>query len=100
MEIPPAWSQVCSCGRTFSVPQAYTYHKRSCQKTKKRLATALEKAKEVLHARKRQKTEGMAQNQELNDPTDSGMDSEPIPNMPPIEEVSSLTRMPLTSRSK
>jgi hypothetical protein len=39
------------------VQQAYTYHKRSCQKTKKRLAGALEKAKEVWQTNKRRKTE-------------------------------------------
>jgi hypothetical protein len=55
MDLPPAWSQSCACGRTFSVPQAYTYHKRSCQKTKKRLFGALEKAREVWQAKKRQR---------------------------------------------
>jgi hypothetical protein len=57
MDLPPAWSQACACGRLFSVPQAYTCHKRSCQKTKKRLSCALEKAKEVWQAKKRRKTE-------------------------------------------
>jgi hypothetical protein len=57
MDLPPAWCQVCVCGRTFSIPQAYTCHKRSCQKTKKRLAGALEKAKETWQARKRRRTE-------------------------------------------
>jgi hypothetical protein len=42
------------------VQQAYTYHKRSCQKTKKRLAGALEKAKEVWQTNKRRKTEAKA----------------------------------------
>jgi hypothetical protein len=59
MSLSPAWCQVCVCGRTFSVPQAYTFHKRSCQKTKKRLSSALEKAKEVWQAKKRRKTEVM-----------------------------------------
>jgi hypothetical protein len=57
MDLPSAWSEACVCGRMFSVPQAYTFHKRSCQKTKKRLSSALEKAKEVWQAKKRQKTE-------------------------------------------
>ena len=60
MDLPPAWCKVCICGRTFSVQQAYTCHKRSCQKTKKRLAGALEKAKEVWQANKRQKREAKA----------------------------------------
>jgi hypothetical protein len=62
MDLPSTstWSQTCICGRTFLLPQAYTFHKRSCQKTKKRLASALEKAKECWQAKKRQKTEGEA----------------------------------------
>jgi len=48
----------------FSVPQAYTFHKRSCQKTKKRLSCALEKAKEVWEAKKRRKTEEVTRIQE------------------------------------
>jgi hypothetical protein len=60
MDLPLAWCQVCICGRTFSLPQAYTYHKRSCQKTKKRLAGALEKAKEVWQTNKRRETEAKA----------------------------------------
>jgi len=57
MNVPAAWHEVCICGRTFSVPQAYTCHKRTCQKTKKRLASALDKAREVWEARKRKRTE-------------------------------------------
>jgi hypothetical protein len=52
MDLPPAWCQVCVCGRTFSVPQAYTFHQRSCQKTKKWLSSALDKAKEVWQSKK------------------------------------------------
>jgi hypothetical protein len=55
--LPPAWVETCACGRSFSVPQAYTYHKRSCQKTKKQLAGVLRKAKEVWQARKRFRVE-------------------------------------------
>jgi hypothetical protein len=39
------------------VQQAYTYHKRSCEKTKKRLSGALEKAKEAWQANKRRRLE-------------------------------------------
>src|ERR1700733_7406877 len=56
MDSPSAWYQLCACGRTFGVLQAYAYHKNSCQKTKKRLASALEKAKEVWETKKRRKT--------------------------------------------
>ncbi len=59
MDSPPAWSQTCVCGRAFSLPQAYTFHQRSCQKTKKRLLGALEKAKDILQARKRRKVESV-----------------------------------------
>jgi hypothetical protein len=59
MDLPPAWSQTCVCGRAFSLPQAYTFHQRSCQKTKKRLLGALEKAKDILQARKRRKVESV-----------------------------------------
>ena len=64
MDLPPTWSQTCVCGRAFSVPQAYTFHQRSCQRTKKRLSGALEKVKDILQARKRRKVESvlLAQN--------------------------------------
>jgi hypothetical protein len=58
-DLLPAWCQVCVCSRTFSVPQAYTFHKRSCQKTRKRLSSALDKAKEVWQSKKRQKMEAI-----------------------------------------
>jgi hypothetical protein len=57
MDLPPAWVETCACGWTFSVPQAYTYHKRGCQKTKKQFSGALQKAKEVWQARKRRRLE-------------------------------------------
>jgi hypothetical protein len=60
MGLLPAWSQICPYGRTFSVPQVYTYHKRSCKKTKKWLSGTLEKAKEVWWAKKRQKVDNEA----------------------------------------
>jgi hypothetical protein len=60
MNVSPAWSQACICGRTFSVPRAYTCHTRSCPKAKKRLSSALQKAKEAFHANKRRKTEDAA----------------------------------------
>jgi hypothetical protein len=41
------------------LPQAYTYHKCSCHKTKKRLAVALDKAKDVWQA-KHQETQERA----------------------------------------
>jgi hypothetical protein len=57
MELPPAWSQTCICRCIFSVQQAYTFHRRTCSKMKKWFSSALVKAKEVWHAKKRQKME-------------------------------------------
>ena len=51
------WSQSCVCGRIFTQTYAYTNHSRNCKKTKTRLSSALEKAKERYHANKRRKTE-------------------------------------------
>lgn len=86
MDLPPAWSQTCPCGRTFSLPQAYTCHKRSCEKTKKRLSGALEKAKNVWRAKKRQKLDELAANEVLAGssnmnviPVSSPTDSVPTP---------------------
>jgi hypothetical protein len=59
MDLPPAWSQSCVCGRAFSLPQAYAFHQRSCQRTKKRLLGALGKVKDILQARKRRKLESV-----------------------------------------
>src|ERR1700736_4681192 len=57
MESSSAWYQVCICGHTFGMLQAYSYHKRTCRQTKKRLASALEKAKEVWRMNKHRKIE-------------------------------------------
>ena len=76
MVLPPAWSQTCVCGRAFSVPQAYTFHQRSCQRTKKRLLGALEKSKDILQARKRRKVESVLLAQNLAD--EVGPSSQPV----------------------
>ena len=57
MDLPPAWSQGCICGRTFTAPQGYTNHLRVCKKTKTRLSSALDKARQIWQANKRRKTE-------------------------------------------
>ena len=51
------WSQRCLCGRIFTQTYVYTNHSRNCKKTKTRLSSALEKAKERYYADKRRKTE-------------------------------------------
>jgi hypothetical protein len=84
--LPPAWCEICICGRTFALPQAYTYHKRSCQKSKKRLASALERARVVWQAKKRRKIEDKAEKEALAlaGPPNI-MDSELVPNELPNE---------------
>ena len=57
MELSSTWSGECMCGRTFTSPSGYTNHQRGCSKTKKRLSSCLEKAREALsRAKKRRKT--------------------------------------------
>ncbi|KIJ61919.1 hypothetical protein HYDPIDRAFT_95568 [Hydnomerulius pinastri MD-312] len=46
------FSQTCICGRAFSDLGTFTCHEKGCRKGKKRLASALEKAKEVYHGKK------------------------------------------------
>lgn len=46
---------LCVCGRSFAQPSALKKHQRSCNKSKKRLAGALAKAKELWTARKRRR---------------------------------------------
>jgi hypothetical protein len=88
MDLPPAWSQVCICGRTFSLPQAYTCHKRSCQKTKKRLSSALDKAKEVWQARKRRKSERKAATEVIASPSNLNTpDDNRTPGLAMVQEV-------------
>jgi hypothetical protein len=96
MDLPPAWSQTCVCGRAFSLPQAYTYHQRSCQRTKKRLLGALEKAKDMLQARKRRKVESVLPAQ--NPATEAGPSSQLVdlahPKDLPIPVFHSEVRFP------
>ena len=65
MDLPPSWSQTCVCGCAFSLPQAYTFHQHSCQRMKKRFLGALEKAKDILQARKHRKVESVLSAQNL-----------------------------------
>ena len=47
-----AFTQTCVCGRVFSDLGAFTRHEKGCRKGKKRLSSALAKAKEVYRAKK------------------------------------------------
>jgi len=51
------FKETCSCGRTFYFPGALKNHQRSCTKTKKRLASALGKAKDLWTSRKRKQVD-------------------------------------------
>ncbi|KIJ60977.1 hypothetical protein HYDPIDRAFT_31682, partial [Hydnomerulius pinastri MD-312] len=46
------FARTCVCGREFSSLGAFTLHEKGCQKDKKRLSSALAKAKEVYQAKK------------------------------------------------
>ena len=50
--IDSAFTQTCVCGRVFSDLGAFTRHEKGCCKGKKRLSSALSKAKEVYQAKK------------------------------------------------
>jgi hypothetical protein len=75
----PAWSQACVCGRTFVAPQALSYHGRSCLKVKKWLSVALEKAKEVLRARKHRKID--PGHQVVEGSSNQNIPAEPLSNL-------------------
>lgn len=47
----------CLCGKTFNQQNALANHTRSCKSSKKRLASALDLAKDVWQRRKRKKEE-------------------------------------------
>lgn len=50
-----AFSETCLCGKLFLLLGTYTHHKHNCINTKKHLAGALKKAKEVWIIRKRRR---------------------------------------------
>lgn len=50
-------SQECVCGRSFDNARAFTRHKKTCQKGRKRLANALRQARELYYS-KRHHVEG------------------------------------------
>lgn len=49
------FSELCVCGRTFHEQGALSYHKRTCKKSKSRLAGALDKAKQTWKRQKRRR---------------------------------------------
>lgn len=47
--------QTCACGRSFSQENSFNKHRRVCQKSKKRLSSALDKAKQLWTGKKRRR---------------------------------------------
>lgn len=92
MEMPPAWSQACMCGQTFSAPHTYTYHIRTCPRTRKRLSSALEKAREVLQAKKRRKMEDRIQREASETSNHPAIDESPS-LLPPHQLVRFLLQL-------
>lgn len=69
----------CPCGRTFHQDSALTKHQRTCSKTKKRLSSALEKAKEVWKGAKRRRTSSA-----MREVSEEAVPSLPLPGLLPI----------------
>ena len=59
---------LCVCGRSFLQPSALTNHQRTCQSSKKRLSSALGKAKQLWEGRKRRRLQTSESDPELNRP--------------------------------
>jgi len=55
--------ETCVCGRVFNFPGAMKNHRRSCTRTKKRLASTLETAKGLWTIKKRQRIENIQSQQ-------------------------------------
>src|SRR5262245_5008558 len=62
---------VCVCGRLFTQPNAFSNHRRSCQKSKKRLSNVLDKAKRQWSSNKRRRL-GF-DDPSVNQPSTSGL---------------------------
>ena len=76
-------SDTCLCGRSFSHTSALSNHIRSCQKTKKRLSGALDKAREVRSEKKRRRLDHEdSEPNMINQPSSSGLISAPHPVTP------------------
>lgn len=58
----------CYCGKVFSQQSALTNHTRSCKRSNKRLASALNSAKEVWDARKARKKQKTGEHEQVVEP--------------------------------
>jgi hypothetical protein len=73
--------QTCSCGRTFDQPSAYSKHNRTCSKTKKRLSSALQQAREKWtgSSAKRRRIDTVAEPSVSHEPSMAGLSRIPDP---------------------
>jgi len=67
LDMENRYHSVCVCGRSFLQPGAFTKHNRTCQSSKKRLSSALDKAKQLWKGPKRRRLENNSP--EINQPT-------------------------------
>jgi hypothetical protein len=83
---------VCICGRSFSQLSAFTNHKRTCQSSKKRLSSALDKAKQLWKGPKRRRLQGSSLEAKVNEVPLAGLIPQPtdpvVPESTPTTEVS------------
>lgn len=86
-----AFTEVCSCGRTFHSPAALTNHQKSCLTSKKRLSTVLSKAQKQFSAdaaTRKRRLESIGQ--ETTPLEVAGTDDEATPPDEPDDAVSSI----------
>lgn len=75
----------CLCGRRFAQENSYSKHQRSCQKTKKRLAGALGKARDLWTAKKQKRSHDISMESTaaaVAGPSDSTDDMQPCGSDP------------------
>ncbi|OBZ78493.1 hypothetical protein A0H81_02020 [Grifola frondosa] len=89
-----AYHEICSCGRSFSSPGAFSNHWRVCAKNKKRTASALAKLQDIWRAAKRRRQEATGTNSPATAPSTSATTTAPASiatcSHGPITQVSSV----------
>jgi hypothetical protein len=94
MSTDSSFSVVCCCTRTFFQQNAYTNHKRVCQRSRRHLAGALEKAKEVWAEKKRQRLTGLSSQSLESQLGASDLRVQPLDGPRTSEEVRALLVLP------
>ena len=77
--------QTCACGRSFSQENSFNKHRRVCQKSKKRLSSALDKAKQLWTGKKRRRLNPDDSETTVNEPSLAGLI--PISSLAPQDIV-------------